>query len=116
MVEGSTVETSVKMDELLPLVTQDVEFVQSALSILPVLERSRPLMVVGMKLLQRFERTSSVEDLDMAITMMEHAVRLTPDDNPSRPERLRNLGIALQNRFERTGLMEDLDRAILMNE
>jgi hypothetical protein len=71
------------------------------------------LDVVAMKLLDRFERTDSIDDLNRAITMEEQAVKSIPDGHLDRAGRLNNLGSALQRRFEWTGSMDDLERAIV---
>lgn len=64
----------------------------------------------------RFERTGSQKDLDYAISIIEEAVELTPNDYPDRVMYLNNLAIALHRRSERIGSMEDLDREIITIE
>ena len=112
----SSVDTSTEIDHLLTLFMLNAELLEFALSTLPEAEKGALLDAVGMKLLDRFEQTDSIGDLNRAIMMEENAVESIPDDHPDRAMYLNNLGIALQSRFERTGSMEDLDRAIVTKE
>jgi len=53
-----------------------------------------------------------MDDLALAISLSEEAVRLSPLTHPSRASRLNSLGNCLVRRYERTGDMKDLELAI----
>jgi hypothetical protein len=66
--------------------------------------------VVG--LIQNYERTGIMEDLNKAFDMMEQVIDMTPQGSVYRANRLTNFGVILGKRFERTGSMDDLNRAV----
>ncbi|KAJ6616661.1 CHAT domain-containing protein [Mycena sp. CBHHK59/15] len=49
---------------------------------------------------------------NLAIIILENAVRLTPDGHPSKPDHLNYLSSALSVRFERLGNVGDIDNSI----
>lgn len=71
-------------------------------------------LIKAASLLASYGQTESMEDLELAITMMEHGISVTPQTSPEHSMYLNNMGIALRNRFLRTGSMDDLDRGITM--
>lgn len=63
-------------------------------------------------LMQNYERTGIMEDLNKAFDMMEQVLDMTTQGSVHQAGRLNNFGIILGRRFERTGSMEDLNRAV----
>ena len=64
-------------------------------------------------LLERFDLTGRIGDVDEAIRVLAAALDATPAADPALPSRLNNLGIALRTRqLRRAGGREDVDRAI----
>lgn len=63
-------------------------------------------------LLDRYNQTVNVHDLETAISRAELALSLTPEDHPDRAKGLGNLGIMLSYRYNQTGNMHDLEIAI----
>ncbi|RYP62375.1 hypothetical protein DL770_009601 [Monosporascus sp. CRB-9-2] len=74
--------------------------------------RAGRLNNLGIMLCRRFERTSSMADLNRAVDIASMAVEATPQDHPDRAAVLKNLGNCFGRRFERTGSMDDLNRAV----
>jgi tetratricopeptide (TPR) repeat protein len=65
-------------------------------------------------LLERYDLTGRIADVDEAIAALDESLSLTPADDANRPSRLNNLGIALRTRALRRheAGREDLDRAV----
>ena len=63
-----------QIDQLITLCVQNVELLEYLLSKLQESEKGILLDGVGMKLVERFERMGSVDDIDRAITMEEKAI------------------------------------------
>jgi len=105
-----------EIDQLVPRLIEDPEFLQLMISQFPESERGKFLDVIGNELLERFELTGSIDDLVYAIAIEEKALDVTPNNSPYRAEILGNLGNAFLTRFERLGSMEDLDCAIEKSE
>lgn len=86
---------------------------ERAISLLPAedSERFQFLANFANVLMERFEVTSAVDDLDRAVALYREAAGL-PDVDQRRAARLSNLGIALRTRFETTGSEADLDEAV----
>ena len=64
-------------------------------------------------LLERYDLTGLIADVDEAIQVLDEAISSTPADHPDRPARLSNLAIALRTRqLRRRGGRDDLDRAV----
>ena len=103
-------------DQFVSRLMQDPKLREFVLSQLPESEKGGFLDYVGTDLLDRFEQTGSIDDLVYAITLLEKALAITPNDSPDRPRVLDNLGNALRWRFERTGSVGDIHRAIEMND
>ena len=80
------------IDQLLDSFVQNAELLESALATLPESLKTTLGAVVAGKLLDRFERTGSIHDLDRAITTMERAVACTLDDHPDCAMYLNKLG------------------------
>lgn len=110
------VSGSMDIAHLIPTFMQNAELFKLVLSTLPESKRVGLLADVGIALLDRFEQTGSMEDLNRAIVINEQAVESTPDDHADRARMLNNLGIALQSRFEQTGSINDLGCAVITNE
>ncbi|KAJ7199961.1 TPR-like protein [Mycena pura] len=55
-------------------------------------------------------------DINQSVEMLESAVQLTPDGHPDTPSRLSNLGNSLSRRFERLGDLSDINKSVLMFE
>lgn len=64
----------------------------------------------------RFGQLGDFADLDNAITMQQHCVASTPDDDPNKPTRLSKLGMSYAARFGRLGDLTDLENAIIMKQ
>ena len=67
---------------------------------------------IGLYLLDRFERTGDVTDIDNAILYHERAVRLLPKGNSDKHQHLNNLGRSFLCRFTRSGELVDVEEAI----
>jgi tetratricopeptide (TPR) repeat protein len=64
-------------------------------------------------LLQRFEVTGGIADVDEAVDLLDEAVASTDPQSPERAARLNNLAIALRERqLRRRSGRDDLDRAV----
>jgi hypothetical protein len=65
---------------------------------------------------ERFKRFGNVGNVERAVSVLEYAVQLTPDDDPAKPGRLNNLGNSFSLRSQtplgRVGDVADIDRAI----
>ncbi|KAK5651862.1 hypothetical protein OQA88_11631 [Cercophora sp. LCS_1] len=74
----------------------------------------RPYMLsnLGTMLTLRFERTSSIYDLDRAVHFCGMAADATPRGDPDRALCWNSLGSALHKRFGQTGSINDVNRAI----
>jgi hypothetical protein len=75
----------------------------------------RPAMLSNLAaaLLERFDITGELVDLDEAIDLLETALAESAPNDPELPSRLSNLGNALRRRqLRRRGGREDLDRAV----
>ena len=95
----------------------DEDLLQLAIKMLPSQQDKRVFVgIIGTGLLERFDRTGYMGDLEKAIVLVEQVVKSTPSDHPDHAMYLNNLRNALQSQFERTGSMEDLNRAIETNE
>ena len=66
----------------------------------------------GCDLIERFERTGSIEDIFQAVATLHNAVEFTPDSDINKHARLSNLGAALKIRFEHLGIVEDIGSAV----
>ena len=66
----------------------------------------------GLSLLQRYENTGLLAELEEAIKSLGKGNGLIPDDYPYKSGPLGNLGISYLRRFERLGDIVDLDEAI----
>ena len=75
---------------------QHAEFLESALSTLPESDKAALCAVVAMKFVDRFDRTGSMHDLDLAIITNEQAIASIPDDHPEHAAILNNLGRAAE--------------------
>ena len=95
---------------------QNSEYLELALSTLSDSQKMALLVMIGVELMDQFERTGSMDDLDRAIMTNEQAVASTPDDHPDLRDVSTTWGLHCRARFERTGSMDDLDRAIVTNE
>ncbi len=62
--------------------------------------------------MDRYQRTGSIEDLELAIQQYGEALDLTPEDHPDRAYRLQCLGAKHHDKFWRTTAIEDLQVAI----
>ena len=67
---------------------------------------------LGVAFLCLFENTGDVSDLLESISILQRAVRLTPDGHPDMASRLNNLGVSFRHRFERIGDVSDVSEAI----
>jgi tetratricopeptide (TPR) repeat protein len=74
------------------------------------------LVILGVSLGRRIDRTGSAEDhnrtIEVAVEVAEEFLKITPPGHPDRAGRLMDLGTWLSKRFERTQAIEDLNRAI----
>ncbi|KAK0224073.1 CHAT domain-containing protein [Armillaria fumosa] len=66
----------------------------------------------GTSHLARFIQLGALPDVNQAISDLEEAVALTPDDHPDISSRLNNLGSAFLARYQALGNISDLDGAI----
>ncbi|MFD3431301.1 CHAT domain-containing protein [Nocardia fluminea] len=66
----------------------------------------------GIVLVNGYERSGNLDQLDAAIDLFQQVVDTTPGDHPNRAMHLANLGYTLQTRYERTGRSHDLDQAV----
>ena len=60
----------------------------------------------------RYKQTQNTNDLAEALSRVEMAVSIIPEDHVSRPAMLDNLGSMLSDKYDRTGNIEDLQAAI----
>ncbi|KAJ3530666.1 hypothetical protein NMY22_g8476 [Coprinellus aureogranulatus] len=67
-------------------------------------------------LVDRFERVGDLEDIAKAISILQSAIKLTPEGHVFMPGLLANLGNAYIRRFERTGDLSDINEAISLQE
>jgi tetratricopeptide (TPR) repeat protein len=79
----------------------------------PTSEQADQLICVAITLLNRFDMTQSIGDLDRAIVMAEQANVLLPNDYSGRPLIPRIFSLAFSFRFDCTGSKEDLDLSIV---
>jgi hypothetical protein len=63
-----------------------------------------------------YDRIGDPNDLEEAISKVDMAVSMTPEDHPDWPGRLNNLGTMLLSRCELTGKSDYLEKAILKTE
>jgi len=64
----------------------------------------------------RSERLGDLSDMNKSVSVLEEAVRLTPDGRPDKLSSLSNLGSSLLRRFERLGDLSDMNKSISMFE
>ncbi|KAB5591217.1 aromatic di-alanine and TPR containing protein [Ceratobasidium theobromae] len=64
------------------------------------------------KLFEEFQLNDKPRYLDLAIRCEALVVKMTPENDPTRPFQLSNLGISYLNRFARLGDLEDVNKAI----
>jgi tetratricopeptide (TPR) repeat protein len=107
--------TSMEVDRLLTLLMQNAELLEFSLSKLPESERWVLLNGIGVRFLERFLQTGSIDDVDRAIAIEERAIESASVDHSDRAMCLSNLGVALEMRFKRIGSLDNLDRAIVTN-
>ncbi|PVG03704.1 hypothetical protein CPB86DRAFT_749134, partial [Serendipita vermifera] len=62
--------------------------------------------------LKDFKRNGNVASLEKAISQLETAVQVIPQDNPKLPALINLLGSCLTRRFERLGQLTDLNNAV----
>ena len=105
-----------EFDRLIDAYVQNAELLEYALLALPKSVSAELCVRIATKLLDRFERTGSMDDLDRATTTMEQAIAFTPKDHPNHVGMLSNMSGTWLIRFDRTGSVDDLDRAIEMME
>lgn len=67
---------------------------------------------LGSRLMYRYNRTKSAEDLSEAMRTAERAIELRPDDTINRSVLFSNLAVCLGAEWERTGDITILDRSI----
>ena len=67
-------------------------------------------------MVDRYERTGAMGDLEEAIRLARQAVQVTPDDHPDPAAYLTNLGNKLKSRYGRTEAADDLEEAIQVSE
>lgn len=86
---------------------------QRIISRLPTDDPARPRILARMctALLERFQATGDVADLDAAVTVAREAVTMGVVD-PSLPARHFGLGLALAVRFDHRGARADIDGAV----
>ena len=60
------------------------------------------LIMTEYELVEKFERTCSIDDLNRAIAIMEHSIRMTSANDLNHNIYLNKLGIALARRLLRT--------------
>lgn len=66
----------------------------------------------AMHLARRFDIDRDVQDINGAVLLLEKALAMTQEDDPSLPLRLSNLVAVLQQRYQRTGDVNDLHLAV----
>jgi hypothetical protein len=79
-------------------------------------EKPRSLVRVALMFGSRYAESENEADLDQAILAWDHAVSLTPSDDPLRRGRLIYLGNSLLHRNELCSSTSDIDRAVLALE
>lgn len=66
----------------------------------------------AVRVIERYERYGSRQDLDKAVGIMDQVVEITPQRSKHLARILSIVGAMLGTRFERTGSMDDLNRAV----
>ncbi len=87
---------------------------QEALTFIPanMPDRAGYISNLGNGLINRYNLTQELNDLEAAIGVYSEAVRCSPKNDPNRAIYSHNLGVGLRARFERLGQNADLDDAI----
>ena len=94
-----------------------IDLMGEALS-LPGMASPRPGLASNLSamLLDRSERSGSIDDLEESVRLAEAAARATPDDAPQQAERAHQLAVARRARYLRLDDRDDLTAAVAAHE
>ena len=68
--------------------------------------------IPALRLIRNYAQTSTIEDLNKVISIMEHVIDMTPRGSIHSAGMLSNFGAMMGTRFEQTGSVDDLNRAV----
>ncbi|KAF8752266.1 TPR-like protein [Rhizoctonia solani] len=67
---------------------------------------------LGVSYNDRYQHLSELDDLEKTIECRSHALELTPDNDPDRPDRYTVLAVSHSDRYQRLQDLDDLQKAI----
>ena len=109
-------EDSMEFPVIIQLFLNDPTLLDSAIMELPDPDKLALFGSIALAFKERFDRTTSIDDIDRAISLNREALKFTSTGSPDYAFLLSNLSVALQSRFEQYGSISDLDQSIATAE